>query len=77
MRRRLLAPLAITAALGGGGLAGLILTTPGVSGAQTATTTPSTTAPANGATPGKNCPHMNGTGSTSSSSTPATNASGL
>ncbi|MFN2608447.1 MAG: hypothetical protein ABR511_11255 [Acidimicrobiales bacterium] len=55
----------MTAALGVGGVAGFVLTSPGVSGAQTTTTpstTPATTAPApgngSGTTPGHTCPNM-------------------
>jgi hypothetical protein len=68
--KRLLASIALTAGLLGGGAAGFILGVPGVSGAQTTTVpnqqNPST--PNDGQTApnqapdgnGRNCPHMNG-----------------
>ena len=68
--KRLIASIALTAGLLGGGAAGLILGVPGVSGAQTTTVPnqPGSTAPDNGQTTpdrpprgdGANCPHMNG-----------------
>lgn len=81
--KKLLASAAIAAGLVGGGVVGVVLGVPGVSGAQTTTVpdAPSTTAPApdNGTqTPdrpprgdGENCPHMNGGGGA-----PAPNGSG-
>lgn len=71
--KRLLASLALTAGLLGGGVAGFLLGAPGISGAQT-TTVPSqnqapSTAPGGGQTnpdrpphDGKNCPNMGGQG---------------
>ena len=82
--KKFLASAAIAAGLVGGGVVGVVLGVPGVSGAQTTTVpdAPSTTAPApdNGAqTPnrphrgdGENCSHMDGTGG----ATPAPNGSG-
>jgi len=45
-KKRLLASVALTAGLLGGGVAGVILGVPGVSGAQTTTTVPEAGAPA-------------------------------
>jgi hypothetical protein len=68
--KRLIASIALTAGLLGGGAAGFILGVPGVSGAQTTTVPdqPGATAPDNGQTTpdrpphgdGENCPHMGG-----------------
>jgi hypothetical protein len=82
-KKRLLAAAAMTASLGVGGLAGFVLGAPGVSSAQTATTTPSTaapstTAPGTGSAPNgtqpHDCPNMGGQSGTSSSSSAATNS---
>ena len=82
--KKFLASAAIAAGLVGGGVVGVVLGVPGVSGAQTTTApdAPSTTAPApdNGTqTPnrpprgdGENCPHMDGAGG----GVPAPNGSG-
>ena len=80
--KKLLASAAIAAGLVGGGVVGVVLGVPGVSGAQTTTVpdAPSTApAPDNGTqTPdrpprgdGENCPHMDGGGGA-----PAPNGSG-
>jgi hypothetical protein len=66
--KKLAAAAAIAAGLLGGGVTGLVLGAPGVSGAQTTTVpnSPSTTAPPNQAPsngnrpPHGNCPHMGG-----------------
>ncbi|MGI9080192.1 MAG: hypothetical protein ACR2GF_05145 [Acidimicrobiales bacterium] len=82
-KNRVLAAAAMTASLGVGGLAGFVLGAPGVSSAQTATTTPSTdapttTAPAPGSAPNAarphDCPNMGGQSGTSSGSSAATNS---
>ncbi len=69
-KKPLLASIALTAALVGGGLAGFLLGVPGVSQAQTTLPTepPTTTAPAPDAAPpergprgdGRNCPEKDG-----------------
>ncbi len=72
-KRRLMSSLAVAAGLGIGGLAGVVLGVPGVSAAQTTTTTPAaedpgtTTAPATPDAPAdrppkddENCPNMGG-----------------
>ena len=70
-RKKLLASVALTAGLLGGGAAGVVLGVPGVSGAQTTTVPdpPTTTAPDDGATTPhraprgdlENCPGKEGT----------------
>jgi len=79
-KNKLIASIAITAGLLGGGAAGVVLGIPGVSGAQTTTVpnAPSTTAP-DGTNPdvGKNCPHKGGTdGTTPGSGTSGTSTGG-
>ncbi len=63
-KKKLIASVALTAGLLGGGAAGLILGVPGVSGAQTTTVpdNPGTTVPPDRPPggDGHNCPHMNG-----------------
>ena len=71
-KKRLMSSLAVAAGLGIGGLAGVVLGAPGVSAAQTTTTTPTaedpgTTAPATPDAPAdrppkddENCPNMGG-----------------
>jgi hypothetical protein len=69
-KKPLLASIALTAALAGGGIAGFLLGVPGVSQAQTTTvpTDPPTTAPSPAPAPddstpprdGRNCPHHGG-----------------
>ena len=71
--KKLLASVAIAAGLLGGGVVGLVLGVPGVSGAQTTTVpdAPTTTAPDNGTTTpdrparGEHCPDKDGTEGTS------------
>jgi hypothetical protein len=81
--KKLLASAAIAAGLLGGGVVGLVLGVPGVSGAQTTTVpdSPGTTVAPDGATPtpdrrargdGENCPEKDGAGG----ATPAPNGSG-
>jgi hypothetical protein len=81
--KKLLASAAIAAGLLGGGVVGVVLGVPGVSGAQTTTVpdSPGTTVAPDGGTPtpdrpprgdGENCPHMGGAGG----ATPAPNGSG-
>ena len=81
--KKLLASAAIAAGLLGGGVVGLVLGVPGVSGAQTTTVpdSPGTTVAPDGGTPapdrpargdGENCPHKDGAGG----ATPAPNGSG-
>lgn len=71
-KKKLLASIALTAGLLGGGAAGFVLGVPGVSGAQTTTTAPdqpSTSVPNDGSTApdrppradGRNCPDKGGT----------------
>src|SRR5215213_9582546 len=73
--KKLLASVAIAAGLLGGGVAGVVLGVPGVSGAQTTTVpdAPSATAPDTGAQPapdrpargdGENCPDKDAAGGT-------------
>jgi len=83
--KKLLASAAIAAGLLGGGVVGLVLGVPGVSGAQTTTVpdSPGTTVAPDGGTPapdrpahvrgdGENCPDKGGAGG----ATPAPNGSG-
>ncbi|MEA2972338.1 MAG: hypothetical protein QOG82_796 [Actinomycetota bacterium] len=80
-KKRLMSSLAVAAGLGIGGLAGVVLGVPGVSAAQTTTTTPAagdpgtTTAPATPDAPAdrpphdENCPNMGGESGGTGSST--------
>lgn len=64
-KRKLLASAAVTAGLLGGGVVGMVLGVPGVSGAQATTTlpqSPATTAPASPGTDHAEQPHAPGTG---------------
>ncbi len=81
--KKLLASAAIAAGLVGGGVVGVVLGVPGVSGAQTTTVpdSPNTTVAPDGGTPtpdrpprgdGANCPDKGGAGG----ATPAPNGSG-
>ncbi len=83
-RKRLLAALALSAGLLGGGAAGLILGVPGVSGAQTTTVPdqPTTTVPDDGSTAPdraprgdrENCPDKEGTDGQAPSGSSSSNA---
>ena len=81
--KKLIASAAIAAGLLGGGVVGLVLGVPGVSGAQTTTVpdTPTTTVPDDGGTApdraprgdGENCPEKDGSGNTAPSGGTGTN----
>jgi len=82
-KRQMLAAAAMTAALGAGGMAGVVLGAPGVSSAQTDTTTPATDPPATTAptppapAPGTDggqthdCPNMGGSPGTAPGTSPS------
>jgi hypothetical protein len=84
-KKPLLASIALTAALVGGGIAGFLLGVPGVSQAQTTTVPadpPTTTAPAPDATPparghrdGKDCPDKAGQADDGTTDAPASGTS--
>ena len=69
--KKFIASAAVAAGLLGGGVAGLVLGVPGVSGAQTTTVpdAPTTTAPEAPRRDHENCPEKDGSGGTDGSNT--------